>query len=466
MPTSGNFLMWVADQVNGTWGAAHQLQGPPGTWRMSGMLSCATPGNCAVDGIYESTQNTHNEAYVASEVDGTWQPGQEVTGLAGQPTEADAISCAAAGDCTATGAYDVSGHWQEYAVDEVNGTWGTAQAMQNVPAFDPAIESLSCTAPGYCTAVGQLRGSLSLLSEATGTVTTMQVAASTVSYGDEQAAPVTVTVTSPAGGTPAGTVTLTVAPAETAVTGCTVTLVAGTGSCALPATALAADTYQLVAIYDGDTTYAVSASATSTVAVTPEATTTTLALSASTASYGHESVVRVSAVTTGQYGPVNTGLVSVEHGNQEVCAIRLHAGQGSCLLPDTALGVGTAQLTGLASPDGSFTASVSASLAVRIVKGSDTTTLKLSRAVVSYGHETLERLSVRTSSRFRGTPGGRVTVKAGRVTLCVITLRAGAGSCVLTARQLRRGRYALVAGYGGNGSFAGSSSAREALTAM
>lgn len=466
-PPGYNYLVWVADEVNGVWGSARQLAGPTATERMTGMLSCATPGNCAVDGIYLDAQGNY-QAYLDDEVNGTWLASEDVPGLPAGLSVADAISCAAPQDCAATGSYQVSGRWQEYAIDESGGTWGTAHAIPGVPAAAPEIKGLSCTAPGYCSAAGYLVGSRSLVSEATGTATTLTVAATKVSYGDEQAAPFNVTVTSPADSTPTGTVTVSVAasvtPPNLGATACTVTLTAGSGSCALPATALAAGSYPLIATYNGDTTYAASASPpASPLTVTPEVTTTSLALSAATAPYGHESVIRVSAVTAGLYGSVNTGLVSVQDGNLPVCDINLHGGRGNCLLPDIALGVGTSRLTAHAYPDGSFTASVSASRTVTIVKGSDTTRLTLSKAVVVYGHENAERLSVTVSPQYHGTPGGRVTVKAGATTLCVITVRAGAGGCVLTARQLRAGTYPAVASYGGSASFKGSASAREFL---
>ena len=167
--------------------------------------------------------------------------------------------------------------------------------------------------------------------------------------------------------------------------------------------------------------------------VTPEATTTSLALSATTASYGHESVIRLSAASTSQYGELVTGVVDVQLGNLLVCQSNLTAGRGSCLLPDTALGVGTSHLVADLYPDANFSASVSTSHAVTVGKGSDTTTLTLSKTVVAYGHENAERLSVRVSPRYHGSPGGGVIVKACSMTLCVITLRAGTGSCVLGA---------------------------------
>jgi Bacterial Ig-like domain (group 3) len=462
-PTRNNFLVWVADDVNGSWGSAQRLAAPATTLRATALLSCATPGNCAVDGSYRDALGLPH-AFVANEVNGTWQASQDVPGLSGVASGADAISCAAPGDCAATGSYQVSGRNQEYATDEVNGIWDTASAIPGVPAAAPKITGLSCTAPGYCSAVGGLVDGRSLVSEANGTATTVTVGAAKVSYGDEQAAPVSVSVTSQAGDTPTGNVTVTTTPLDPTVTDCTVTLIAGTGKCTLPAAALVPGSYRLTAIYNGDTSDAASASAvTAALTVTPAATTTSLALSGTKALYGHESVIRLSTVTTPQHGSPITGRVIIQVGSRAVCSFGLTAGRGSCLLPDTALGVGTGHLTAYAYPNGSFTASVSASRAVTIAKGSDTTTLTLSKPVLAYGHENAGKLSVRVRPQYHGTPVGRVIIKAGSVTLCVINLRADVGSCVLAARQLRAGTYEIVASYEGNASFAVSTSRRASL---
>jgi hypothetical protein len=95
--------------------------------------------------------------------------------------------------------------------------------------------------------------------------------------------------------------------------------------------------------------------------------------------------------------------VVIEDGSRPVCSFGVTAGRGSCLLTDTALGVGIGRLTAYAYPNnGSLTAAASASHALTIVKGSDTTTLTLSKAVVAFGHENATKLSVRVLTRYHG----------------------------------------------------------------
>jgi hypothetical protein len=96
-------------------------------------------------------------------------------------------------------------------------------------------------------------------------------------------------------------------------------------------------------------------------------------------------------------------------------------------------------------------------------KATTATALSLSAAKVTYGHEQAERLTVTVTSHNSGTPGGKVTIKTGRTTVCTITLASGRGHCTLTPRQLRRGTYRLIASYPGSSHFTGSASARKTL---
>ena len=86
---------------------------------------------------------------------------------------------------------------------------------------------------------------------------------SSVAYGHENAEKLTVKVTSPPGGTPAGTVTITIKSTVL----CTIRLAHGTGSCTLAAKRLKPGTYSLTAFYGGGTYYT-GASATKTLKVT------------------------------------------------------------------------------------------------------------------------------------------------------------------------------------------------------
>jgi len=304
-PVGNTYGVWVADEVNGSWGSAQALPAPLATTTdATGELSCATSGNCAVAGDYRNAQGVVH-AFLADEVNGAWQASQDVPGLSGIQSLTDAVSCAAPGDCAATGNYNVNGSFQEYSTDEVNGTWGTATAIPGAPPGIPEIEGLSCTAPGYCSAAGPLYGQRTLVSEATGTVTTVAVAAN-VGDADEQTVPVSVSVTSPAGGTPTGTVTVTSAPLQATSPACTVTLAGGTGTCAFPTTGLAPNSYQLTAIYNGDTTYAASASA-----ATAALTVTAISLGGQSAYIAGQPITVSGALVGGRSTPTAGAVINI-----------------------------------------------------------------------------------------------------------------------------------------------------------
>ena len=87
-----------------------------------------------------------------------------------------------------------------------------------------------------------------------------------------------------------------------------------------------------------------------------------------------------------------------------------------------------------------FNSSYSANKGLRVSKETSKETskentkvaLKLSASKVTFGHETFEQVSVNVSPElFRPMPSGKVTVKIPSMTLCVISLFSGKGTCTL-----------------------------------
>jgi hypothetical protein len=71
--------------------------------------------------------------------------------------------------------------------------------------------------------------------------------------------------------------------------------------------------------------------------------------------------------------------------------------------------------------------------------------LTLSTATVVDAHEQSEKFSVTTKSANGLPTTGAVAIRAGSTTLCTMTLSDGAGSCRPTASRLKPGTYAIVA---------------------
>jgi hypothetical protein len=96
-------------------------------------------------------------------------------------------------------------------------------------------------------------------------------------------------------------------------------------------------------------------------------------------------------------------------------------------------------------------------------KAKTATSLTLAKSPVTYGHETAEKLSVSVTHVGDVYANGKVTVKAGSTTVCLITMSSGHGSCTLSAKALKAGTYHLVASYPGNAYYLASASASKTL---
>jgi len=136
---------FVASQVNGGW---HAAQRPPGMAALPGggvggalfSVSCASPGNCSAGGIYE-TSGGATEALVVDAIGGTWENASGVPGAAalntGEAAGLLSVSCAAAGNCSAGGAYD-------NAADKGQGFVVSSQGCQQITRADGSYEFGGC----------------------------------------------------------------------------------------------------------------------------------------------------------------------------------------------------------------------------------------------------------------------------------------------------------------------------------
>ena len=87
------------------------------------------------------------------------------------------------------------------------------------------------------------------------------------------------------------------------------------------------------------------------------------------------------------------------------------------------------------------------------------TSLKLSSAKLTYGHEQAELFTVTVTPRYAtATPTGTVEIRKSTTTLCTVKLSSGKGSCSLAKDVLHAGSYHLYAVYARNTNFIGSTS--------
>ena len=160
---------FVASEVSGTWGIAKEVPGLGSLVKGAGgavnSVSCASAGNCTAGGYYDDASHQF-QAFVVSQKNGTWGNAKEVPGSAalnsGEDADVNSVSCASAGNCAVGGSYrDASGHLQAFVVSEVKGTWGTAAEIPGTAALNAGgyavVESVSCAPAGTCAADGFYR---------------------------------------------------------------------------------------------------------------------------------------------------------------------------------------------------------------------------------------------------------------------------------------------------------------------
>jgi hypothetical protein len=168
---SGRQQVFVVSRVNGTWRTAIRVPGTA-TLNKGGnaqvrSVSCASAGNCGAGGFYTDSSG-HTQAFAVSQVSGTWRtairmPGTATLNQTGN-AEVDSVSCASAGNCSAGGYYtDGSWHYQAFVVSQVNGTWRTAIQVPGTATLNQGgnawVGEVSCASAGNCSAGGQYQDS-------------------------------------------------------------------------------------------------------------------------------------------------------------------------------------------------------------------------------------------------------------------------------------------------------------------
>jgi hypothetical protein len=159
---------FVADEVNGSWSGAIEV---PGTAAVNtdgdatvSSVSCGSAGNCTAVGYYTGAQA--REPFAVEEVKNSWRNAVEVPGIAALD-DIWSVSCASAGNCAAGGDYlDSSDQDQAFVADEVNGSWQDAIEVPGTAALNTAgnagANSVSCASAGNCAVGGQYTSGSSL----------------------------------------------------------------------------------------------------------------------------------------------------------------------------------------------------------------------------------------------------------------------------------------------------------------
>jgi hypothetical protein len=144
---------FVIDETHGTWGSAEEV---PGTAALNkgnaqvDQVSCTSPGNCGAAGSYTDASGSM-QVFVANETGGTWSTAHQLRGTAASnvgrdPVTMVSVSCPTAGACEAGGSFNnASGHQEAFVATEVNGSWKAAAEVRGTkPTANAGVESVSC----------------------------------------------------------------------------------------------------------------------------------------------------------------------------------------------------------------------------------------------------------------------------------------------------------------------------------
>ena len=151
----------ILTETSGTWSIGVQAMMPAGA-RSSNLaqVQCASAGNCTAFGTAENPEERYG--VFLTETAGVWGAGVRrplPAGAGPQLVIEGSLSCPAAGDCSYVGSWKPNEFVSRALLTTENhGTWGPgingvlpANATGDPGAF---LSSVSCTAPGNCTAVG------------------------------------------------------------------------------------------------------------------------------------------------------------------------------------------------------------------------------------------------------------------------------------------------------------------------
>jgi hypothetical protein len=165
-PSSSSDSAFAVTEKNGHWGKAIQLPGlaaiNAGGSANLDVLSCGAAGNCAAGGLYRDGKG-HNQAFLATQKNGSWGKAGKARGTGtlntGGDAQVTALSCPSAGNCVAGGIYKGSSvHFRLFLITEHSGAWSKAVTMPGIGSHNKGsstqVYSVSCSSAGNCSAGG------------------------------------------------------------------------------------------------------------------------------------------------------------------------------------------------------------------------------------------------------------------------------------------------------------------------
>jgi hypothetical protein len=154
---AGNTQAMVVTESRGTWGRAIEVKLPHGaatdpSAEVNG-VACTSRGNCVAVGSYQRP-GFEESGFIVTQRRGTW------TGAAAAPLPKgasglwlNAISCPAAGSCTAVG-FVLKSAFVGLVLAQSHGRWTHERILGPPRGGGPELTGIGCTGPGDCVATG------------------------------------------------------------------------------------------------------------------------------------------------------------------------------------------------------------------------------------------------------------------------------------------------------------------------
>jgi hypothetical protein len=260
-------------------------------------------------------------------------------------------------------------------------------------------------------------------------------------------------------GTPTGTVTFM--EGSTVLGTATLQVVKGVDQATLTVSTLAVGSHSLTAVYNGDSSFAVSTSTPVTETVNKAQTNTVLTSSSSSTVWGQSITFTavVSVVTPGAGTP--TGTVTFMDGGTVLgtATLKVVNGVDEAIFTTSSLAVGSHAITAVYSGDIDFLTSTSKAISEKVAKAKTTMTLSSSANPPSVGQPVTFTVIVGVVAPGAGTPTGTITFKDGNTVLGTATLQVvnGIVQATFTTSGLTKGKHSITAVYSGDADFLGSS---------
>jgi hypothetical protein len=280
------------------------------------------------------------------------------------------------------------------------------------------------------------------------TSTTVTSSVNPTVFGQATVFTATVAATSPAAGTPGGTVTFL----DGGVSFASATLSGGTAS--VSKSNLSVGNHMITVSYGGDANFNTSASAAITQTVNKGNSSTSVSSSPNASVFGQSVTFTATVSAVGPAAGTPGGTVTFNDGGNSIGSGTLSGGTAS--FSTSGLSVGNHTITVSYSGDGNFNASTSTAITQTVNKGNSSTSVSSSQNPSVFGQTVTFTATVSAVGPAAGTPGGTVTFNDGGNSIGSGTLSGGTAS--FSTSGLSVGNHTITVSYSGDGNFNASTS--------